>query len=50
MALFLKRRGVERIRPLAGGLVGWSEQGYPLEPMSPASVGSEGETQAEESA
>ncbi|MGO9640165.1 MAG: VTT domain-containing protein [Candidatus Acidiferrales bacterium] len=50
MALFLKRRGVERIRPLAGGLVGWSEQGYPLEPMSPASIGAEGETQAEESA
>ena len=31
MALLLKRRGVERVRPLAGGLNAWSALGYPLE-------------------
>ena len=34
MALLLKRRGVTRIRPLAGGLDGWREYGLPLEPLS----------------
>ncbi len=33
MALFLKRRGVDHIRPLEGGLVGWSDLGYPLGPV-----------------
>ncbi len=33
MALFLKRRGLEHIRPLEGGLVGWSDLGYPLGPV-----------------
>lgn len=27
----LKRRGITRVRPLAGGLAGWKEKGYPLE-------------------
>lgn len=31
MALMLKRRGLTRVRPLAGGLAGWREKGYPLE-------------------
>jgi len=50
MALFLKRRGVERIRPLAGGLLAWSELGYPLGPVSSAEPGPEGEAAAEQSA
>jgi len=33
MALFLKRRGVDHIRPLEGGLVGWSDLGYALGPV-----------------
>jgi rhodanese-related sulfurtransferase len=31
VALLLKRKGVTRIRPLAGGLEGWRERGFPLE-------------------
>ncbi|MEJ2008525.1 MAG: hypothetical protein P8Z30_10285 [Acidobacteriota bacterium] len=27
----LKRRGITRVRPLAGGLAGWKEKGFPLE-------------------
>jgi hypothetical protein len=34
VALLLKRRGVTRIRPLAGGLDGWRERGLPLEALS----------------
>jgi 3-mercaptopyruvate sulfurtransferase SseA len=30
VALLLRRRGITRIRPLAGGLDGWRERGYPL--------------------
>ena len=30
MALLLKRRGVQKIRPLAGGLAAWRSLGYPL--------------------
>jgi 3-mercaptopyruvate sulfurtransferase SseA len=30
VALMLKRRGITRVRPLAGGLSGWREKGYPL--------------------
>ncbi len=29
----LKRRGIERVRPLAGGFEGWLEQGYPIESL-----------------
>ena len=29
-ALRLMRRGIERVRPLEGGLQGWRERGYPL--------------------
>lgn len=35
MALLLRRRGIERIRPLAGGLDAWSDRGYPLERREP---------------
>jgi len=31
VALMLKRRGITRVRPLAGGLAGWKEMGFPLE-------------------
>jgi 3-mercaptopyruvate sulfurtransferase SseA len=31
VALMLKRRGVERVRPLAGGLDAWLESGYSVE-------------------
>ena len=34
MALLLKRRGITRIHPLAGGLEGWRERGFPLERLS----------------
>jgi rhodanese-related sulfurtransferase len=42
VALLLKRRGVTRIRPLAGGLDGWRERGLPLEPLSLASAAENG--------
>jgi len=35
VALLLRRRGIERVRPLAGGLDAWREHGYPLEPINP---------------
>jgi 3-mercaptopyruvate sulfurtransferase SseA len=30
VALLLRRRGIHRVRPLAGGLNAWRERGYPL--------------------
>ncbi|MCL5006071.1 MAG: hypothetical protein M1404_06015 [Acidobacteria bacterium] len=27
----LKRRGLDHVRPLAGGLAGWRGKGFPLE-------------------
>jgi hypothetical protein len=30
VALLLRRRGIERVRPLAGGFHGWRNLGYPL--------------------
>ncbi|MGZ6163257.1 MAG: hypothetical protein ACXWLS_08010 [Myxococcaceae bacterium] len=36
MALRLKRRGIERVRPLQGGYAGWVAEGYPLQPWAPA--------------
>ena len=33
MALLLKRRGIERVRPLAGGFEAWISAGYPIEPL-----------------
>ena len=29
MALILRRRGIERVRPLAGGFYAWRDLGYP---------------------
>ncbi|HSC57598.1 MAG TPA: rhodanese-like domain-containing protein, partial [Nitrospira sp.] len=31
MALLLKRKGISRVRPLAGGIDAWRELAYPLE-------------------
>jgi 3-mercaptopyruvate sulfurtransferase SseA len=31
VALQLKRRGIDRIRPLAGGLEGWRERQFPVD-------------------
>jgi len=30
VALLLRKRGIENVRPLAGGLDGWRELGYPI--------------------
>jgi len=35
VALLLRQRGIERVRPLAGGLDAWREHGYPLESINP---------------
>ena len=34
MALLLKRHGIERVRPLAGGFAAWRERGYPVVELS----------------
>jgi rhodanese-related sulfurtransferase len=31
VALLLRKQGIEKIRPLQGGLDGWRELGYPME-------------------
>jgi 3-mercaptopyruvate sulfurtransferase SseA len=36
VALLLRRRGIERVRPLAGGLRAWQDRGYPLTTLTPA--------------
>jgi rhodanese-related sulfurtransferase len=30
VALLLRRQGVRRVRPLAGGFDAWAERGYPV--------------------
>jgi 3-mercaptopyruvate sulfurtransferase SseA len=30
VALLLRRRGIERVRPLAGGWHAWRDRGYPM--------------------
>jgi rhodanese-related sulfurtransferase len=35
VALLLRQKGITRVRPLAGGLAGWRERGYPLAPYIP---------------
>ena len=39
MALLLRRRGIERVRPLAGGFHAWRDLGYPLVKLTPALSG-----------
>jgi len=36
VALRLKRRGIDRVRPLEGGYAGWVAEGYPLQRWSAA--------------
>ena len=36
MALRLKRRGINRVRPLEGGYEGWVAEGFPLQRWVPA--------------
>jgi rhodanese-related sulfurtransferase len=36
VALLLRERGIERVRPLAGGLRAWCERGYPMVQLTPA--------------
>ena len=42
MALLLRKRGLAQLRPLAGGLQGWLDRGFPtvgaiVEDVAPAS-------------
>ena len=37
MALILRRRGIERVRPLAGGFRAWRDLGYPMTGLVPQS-------------
>lgn len=30
MALLLRKKGIERVRPLEGGLDAWRDRGYPI--------------------
>jgi len=36
VALQLKRRGINRVRPLEGGYEGWVAEGFPLQRWVPA--------------
>ena len=36
MALILRRRGIERVRPLAGGFRAWRDLGYPMTGLAAA--------------
>jgi len=35
VALLLKRYGIERVRPLAGGYRAWRDLGYPMTDLKP---------------
>ena len=39
VAMALKRRGIERVRPLEGGYHAWRDRGYPLTGLRPALAG-----------
>jgi rhodanese-related sulfurtransferase len=39
VALLLRRRGIERVRPLAGGYHAWRKHGYPMVGLQPAISG-----------
>ena len=38
MALILRRRGIERVRPLAGGFHAWRDRGYPVQALPRAAA------------
>ena len=35
MALLLRRHGIKRVRPLAGGYRAWRDLGYPMTDLKP---------------
>jgi len=35
VALQLKRAGIRKVRPLAGGFEAWQKLGLPIEPLTP---------------
>jgi 3-mercaptopyruvate sulfurtransferase SseA len=39
VALLLRRRGIERVRPLAGGFHAWRDRGYPVLELTPITDG-----------
>jgi 3-mercaptopyruvate sulfurtransferase SseA len=39
VALLLRRRGIERVRPLAGGYRAWRDHGYPVTALASVSPG-----------
>jgi 3-mercaptopyruvate sulfurtransferase SseA len=39
VALLLRRRGIERVRPLAGGFHAWRDRGYPLVALAAVTAG-----------
>jgi rhodanese-related sulfurtransferase len=41
VALQLKRRGINRVRPLEGGYAGWMKLGYPVVPWKDGGPGPE---------
>jgi len=36
VALILRRRGIERVRPLLGGFHAWQDRGYPVTKLARA--------------
>jgi rhodanese-related sulfurtransferase len=42
VALILRRRGIERVRPLAGGFYAWRDLGYPLKVIERVPSGGSG--------
>ena len=46
MALLLRKSGVPRVRPLAGGLDGWRDRGYPIVAAEEVNQGSQPEPAA----
>ena len=38
MALLLSKRGITRVRPLAGGFHGWKERGFPMQTAIPGTL------------
>jgi rhodanese-related sulfurtransferase len=35
VALLLRKRGIERVRPLEGGFESWRKLGFPLQSLQP---------------
>ena len=42
MALLLHRRGIQRVRPLLGGLDAWRERRYPVQERVPGAAATSG--------